>query len=316
MSTMDGQGSSAAPFSGDESGSIFNTPDVVSESPTTAERVVDTQSGFLLIVRRAQERLALSLKRRIGTPPTSAILLTPDESLQLSKILGDAWRPAKGSTLSSDAENLVSNMGRGNLRGIARGDYGTKVNQGMRPVVMVMVVLALFNFAAGSFAGYFAHTSAPAKTFATPDVTSDALNLFSRQFVANLLDFDADTYKMSQIRAMAQMTPELMNTYWSDTEFPLSKDKLSGKTKLEIAKVDCQKLDAHNAITDVKGAMVPANGGKGTPVHLMLKLTIDDENQIHVVEQNDLTTSDETENTPAETAKQDGQTEANTQAVN
>lgn len=316
MSTLDGQGSSAAPFSGDESGSIFNNPDVVTESPTTSERVVDTQSGFLLIVRRAQERLALSLKRRIGTPPTSAILLTPDESVQLSKILADAWRPAKGSTLSNDAESLVSNMGRGNLKGIARGDYGTKVNQGTRPIVLVMVVLALFNFAAGSFAGYFAHTGAPAKTMVASAVSSDALNLFSRQFVANLLDFNTDTYKMSQIRAMAAMTPELMNTYWTDTEFPLSKEKLGGTSKLEISKVDCQKLDDHNAITDVKGSMVQANGGKASPVHLMLKLTIDNENQIHVAEQTDLAASDEAQNTSAEPAKQDGQPETNTQTVN
>ncbi len=315
MSTTDGQGSSAAPFSGDESGSIFNNPDVVSESPTTSERVVDTQSGFLLIVRRAQERLALSLKRRLGTPPTSSILLTPDESVQLSRILADAWRPAKTSTLSNDAENLVSNMSKGNLRGIARGDYGSKVSQGMRPIVLVMVVLALFNFAAGSFAGYFAHTSTPAKPVIT-GMSSDVLNLFSRQFVANLLDFNPKTYKMSQIRAMAHMAPELMNSYWTDTGFPLSKDQLDGSSKLEITKLDCQKLDAQNAIVDVKGEMISGKGAKATPVHLMLKLTMDSDNQILVVEQNDLAASDDSENAPAETAKQDGNAEANSQAVN
>lgn len=317
MSTLDGQGSSAAPFSGDESGSIFNNPDVITESPTTAERVVDTQSGFLLIVRRAQERLALSLKRRLGTPPTSSILLTPDESVQLSRILADAWKPSKTSPLSKDAENLVSNVGKGNLKGIARGDYGTKVNQGTRPIVLVMVVLALVNFALGSFAGYFAHSSEPQK-MVTNAVPSDALNLFSRQFVANLLDFNPETYKTSQVRAMAAMSPELMASYWEDTGFPLTKAQLASlKQKLEITRVECQKLDLHTAICDVRGEMVKAAGGKSTPVHLQLKLAIDAENQIHVVEQNDLTAKDETtENTPAEPAKQDENAGADTQAIN
>lgn len=317
MSTTDGQGSSAAPFSGDESGNIFNNPDMVADSPTTNERVVDTQSGFLLIVRRVQERLSLSLKRRLGTPPTSNILLTPDESVQLSRILSDAWRPTKTSTLSPDAENLVSNMGRGNLKGLAKGDYGTQLNQGMRPIVLVMVVLALFNFAAGSFAGYFAHTGTPAP-MVKDAVPSDALNLFSRQFVTNLLDFNPQTYRESQIRAMAQMTPELMKSYWTDTNFPLTKEQLDGlklSSKLELTRVECQKLDKHTAITDVKGQMIAASGA--TPVHLQLKLSIDDNNQILVIEQNDLTDSDQaSQKSPATAAPQNEQAQADTQAVN
>src|SRR6185369_11257756 len=80
--------SSAAPFYGDQS--IFDQPDVMLQAPTTNERVVDTQSGFLVVIKRFNERLALSCKRRVGTPPTSNVLLTPDESLKLSKILASA----------------------------------------------------------------------------------------------------------------------------------------------------------------------------------------------------------------------------------
>ncbi len=92
MSFSDDHASQAAPFFGDETGEIFDAPDVVFESPTTTERVVDTQSGFLVVIKRVDSRLALSVKRRLGTPPVSSILLTPDESLKLSKILRKAKR--------------------------------------------------------------------------------------------------------------------------------------------------------------------------------------------------------------------------------
>jgi hypothetical protein len=87
LSLADDHASPAAPFYGDETGEIFDTPDLVLESPTTTERVVDTQSGFLVVVRRLGSRSSLSVKRRLGTPPSSSIVLTPDESLQLSRIL-------------------------------------------------------------------------------------------------------------------------------------------------------------------------------------------------------------------------------------
>jgi hypothetical protein len=92
LSFSDDHASQAAPFFGDETGEIFDAPDVVFESPTTTERVVDTQSGFLVVIKRVDSRLALSVKRRLGTPPVSSILLTPDESLKLSKILRKAKR--------------------------------------------------------------------------------------------------------------------------------------------------------------------------------------------------------------------------------
>jgi hypothetical protein len=90
----------AASFSGDDTGAIFDAPDVVRQSPTTNERVVDTQSGYLVVIKRSDSKIALSVKRRIGTPPSSAIYLTPDESLKLSAILSDLVAVQTGNQLS------------------------------------------------------------------------------------------------------------------------------------------------------------------------------------------------------------------------
>jgi len=44
----------------------------------------------MVVIKKKEERLALSVKRRIGTPPASHVLLTADESLQLSHVLDDS----------------------------------------------------------------------------------------------------------------------------------------------------------------------------------------------------------------------------------
>src|SRR5262249_40371760 len=106
MSFSDDHASPAAPFSGDNTGDIFNAPDMVLNSPTTVERVVDTQSGFLVVVRRLDERHALMVRRRLGTPPSSSIVLTPDESLKLSRILA-------GSSASASEPKSLTPAGDG-----------------------------------------------------------------------------------------------------------------------------------------------------------------------------------------------------------
>lgn len=77
-------------FAGDQTGQLLAEPDLVALSPVTSARVVETQSGYLVVLKKADERLSLSVKRRIGTPPSSQVLLTPDESIQLSRVLTDS----------------------------------------------------------------------------------------------------------------------------------------------------------------------------------------------------------------------------------
>jgi hypothetical protein len=115
VSFSEDQASPTTPFLGDTTGEVFDTPDpdVILQSPMTAERVVDTQSGFLVVVRNLESRLALSVKRRLGTPPTSTLLLTPDESLKLSRILNASDAPATIASSISDqfrAEALAANI--------------------------------------------------------------------------------------------------------------------------------------------------------------------------------------------------------------
>ncbi len=115
MSFADDHASPQAPFSGDETGKIFDTPDLVLQSPTTSERVVDTQSGFVVVVKQLEKRLALSVKRQLGTPPTSSILLTPDESLKLSRIL-DCSNSYQPKALESEVETVSDYLQAWNRR--------------------------------------------------------------------------------------------------------------------------------------------------------------------------------------------------------
>jgi len=101
----DEETSSAASFSGD--GDYFDSPDVVRTSATTTERVVDTQSGFLVVLKQVDNRTALSVKRRLGTPPVSSILLTPDECLKLSRILASNHSQTSSGRLAHNVSGAV-----------------------------------------------------------------------------------------------------------------------------------------------------------------------------------------------------------------
>src|SRR4029450_8974947 len=116
------------------------------------------------------------------------------------------------------------------------------------------------------------------------------VDVFARQFVAEMLDFNPDSYRISQIRAMAAMAPALVDTYWQDTNFPLSKRQLASlphDTNLMITKVNQERPAADQATVDVFAQMVQGDSKIGTPVHLQLKLAVDN-GDIRVVEQKDV----------------------------
>ena len=113
------------------------------------------------------------------------------------------------------------------------------------------------------------------------------------------------------------MTPELLNTYWTDTNFPLSKEQLlsigKGST-VEITNVDSKKLDKQTATVDVVGQMSQGQDTKPTPVHLQLKLALDADGQIRVTEQNDLASTAESSNATNSTPEPKAQEESHENA--
>lgn len=290
MTYSEDHASPPAPFSGD--GSVFDHPDVLLQSPTTNERVVDTQSGFLVVVRRMGERLALSCKRRVGTPPSSNILLTPDESVKLSKILA-------ASIIGLD-EPTDQNAGNPALGGRRRFPFTTPtpkrggVMQKFGAPAAVIGVVALVGgfFIAGLGVG---RATTPAAAPVKVDVLETAsVDKFARMFVSDMLDFNPDTYKVSQVQAMSYMTPELLDKYWKETNFPLSRRQLKslpqGSTVM-ITKIGQERTAPEYSTADIYAELVRAESKVSNPVHIKLKLGVGPENHIQVIEQEDLTSA-------------------------
>jgi hypothetical protein len=157
MSSYDDPSSSKAPQWGEGSGGIFDAPDMVFDSPTTSERVVDTQSGFLVVVKRLDDRYTLSFKRRIGTPPTSSINLTPDESKRFARILNGNWFEENqisriGGSLAPSTEEYLNIRAR-------RAARQTKTIDNVKNLLKLALVFsgALGLFAGGCLFGYYAH---------------------------------------------------------------------------------------------------------------------------------------------------------------
>lgn len=295
MTFPDDHSSPAAPFSGDETGEIFDTPDLVLQSPTTTERVVETQSGFLVVVRRSEERQALSVKRRLGTPPASSVLLTSDESLKLARILGDGTAAAVRKPLTRRAEEWLS--AESTLAVLSRRESRSKTSvwTGIRGVILPLSLTLLLGVALAYMAQSLREPGSTGVAAAAADpLDKKSVEPFVRNFVSNMLDFNPESYRASQIRAMAAMTPELMETYWRDTRFPMNRKQLKGlphESTVLISKIAAQRLDEKTATTDVYAQLVNDKSKLGSPLHLRIGLVLDGAGDLRISEQKDLTAS-------------------------
>ena len=292
MTFSDDPSSPAAPFSGD--GSAFDLPDVVLQSPTTSERIVDTQSGFLVVVKRLGDRLGLSFKRHVGTPPSSVVMLSPDESIKLSRILSTTIMGVTEPDVLDDDLPL-------RRRGFsAFGNRGTRANsfpstfsdkKALIPLAVAAVVVSVVALAGGYFWGQSQGASAQ-KPQAVDPLDPAKIDQFSRRFVADMLDFNPVTYRASQVQAMSHMSPDLLDKHWRETNFPLSTARLKalpqGATVI-ITRIGKERQDQESATADIYAELVQADSKVSSPIHLKLKLGLDGDGGIRVIEQEDLT---------------------------
>nr|ALS91575.1 MetaGeneMark_Unknown Function [uncultured bacterium] len=291
MSFSEDSATPAAPFTGD--GSVFDQPDVVFNLPTTSERVVDTQSGFLLVIRRLGDRLAMTCKRRVGTPPSSAILLTPDETIKLSRAL----------SASVSAADEAAESGRFSTGGRRRMAFNPPTNSRRAGVLTRLrkPALGLLAFAilGGSFATGLtigrAMSASPkqvvAAAAAIDPLSSEGIDKFTRIFVGEMLDFNPETYKRSQIQAMSAMAPDLLEKYWKETNFPLAAAQLKTLPQASTVIIDTidQQLEGKDTASVVVSAqIVRADAKLGSAVKLKLKLGLNKDGAIQVLEQQDL----------------------------
>lgn len=318
MNFSDDQASPATP-----AGDIFGA-DLISNSPTTSERVVDTQSGYLVVLKKVDgSRVALSVKRRIGTPPGTSILLTPDEQVKLSKILADAKTMTQPTRVSPRAEQWSKTLssktregGEEFLLGVTpekefarvtaerevdrelakrelRREHGVFSRGQIISIAAGLILVAVVGIGAVvNFNKKQKEVPPPVVAVAPPvEDVSTKVDKFVRGFVADMLDFNAATYKASQVRAMASMTPELLEKYWAETSFPLSKAQLQATPKgqtLMITKVTQQPGLDDTREVDLFAELVSANSKISTPVHLRLKIGTGPDNQFRVIEQKDV----------------------------
>jgi len=130
-----------------------------------------------------------------------------------------------------------------------------------------------------------------------PDPLNTAtVDKFVRQFVLAMLDFNPATYKLSQIRAMSAMAPDVVDTYWSDTHFPLSGRQLKTlpqDSNLVISRINQERLDGTTTSVDIFGQLVSSPSKTGSPVHIRLKLGLDPDKQIRVIYQKDVSAGDQ-----------------------
>ncbi len=356
MTYSDESASSLTPFSGDPTGDIFATQDMVARSPLTSTRVVETQSGFLIVVKEVpdKERLSLSVKRQIGTAPTSNILMTLDESKELSgilyqapetpqptrsmpnipsstKALADELEAAYANPYSTQPEldtyaSSAANAGLDEMRtpyrkrrgGSQKANTSSKAeaildafaNIKKRQIAIAgTALIAVVGIIIGAVVlltpspGTLARKE-KAATEAAAVNNPDPVETFARNFVTNLLDFNPETYRVSQVKAMAAMEPELMERHWQETNFPLSRRtlaKLPAGQEITINKLSKEATSANSYDVEITGE-IKTPGKDSSPIALKLSISKSEDGQFIVTDQKDLSSAQTETETQSQTS--------------
>ncbi len=298
MSYSDDQLSSARPFVGDETGKIFNTPDLVLQSPTTSERIIDTQSGFLVVIKNLGVRLSLSIRRRIGTPPSSYILLTPDESLRLSQILTEEKSNANHDTTYNVKlprriqEPIINNPTEEIDSDSFDFDFISRRNLDRKRTTRLVILVGALVIAVLATTLWLFKSGLVNSQQKQELSTESTVDKFARNYVIYLLDFNPQTYRFSQIQAMSCMSPELLEKYWQETNFPISFAQLKNmqqNRKISITRVVQEKADSEGVrLVEVFADIKSRPEEMAHPVHLQLKIQSLERGETRVLAQKDL----------------------------
>lgn len=285
---------------------------------TDREANLETQSGFLIVLKGAGDKLTLSVRRRVGTPPTSSVTLTPDEVRHFSNQLAEVLPQSRNEKIAVGPERVAVNQPAGELDLFMEREYpglaAKKRNRTGTPRTLALPkeaiktgVLALALVAVvGGMVAYFAlkpKTKKVVTEVAQVQEVAPDVEGFSRKFIGNMLDFKRDTYRPSQIKALAMMTPELQKAHWVETGFPMSRaqvSKLPAEQEVRVESVNVVAIDPTTYEVDATGGVVTGGttGSQSMPFHLKLNVVKTDDGLL-VSSQKDMT---------AEAAKQEAVT--------
>jgi hypothetical protein len=299
--------------------SSYRSHDVASDANLLLDKEcqLETQSGFMLVFKGAKDKATLSVRRKVGTPPSSAVTLTPDELRRLSNLVGELspepasrQRVAVGSERPPAESDFDSFVAReypelAQRRRIKKA-FPISVPEAIFELItqkklLLLAGLALTVLVTTAVSTVLFLTSKPfagAPIAAAPSATkaglagSLSLQETARTFVLDMLNFRKDSYRQAQIKAMAMMTPDLATRYWSETNFPLSRSQLKAlpqDQEVRIESVVPTTISPGNYQVDVKGNLIGASGTAPTAVVIRLSIIQDASGKLLVSEQKDIT---------------------------
>ncbi|CAN5144028.1 hypothetical protein BH11CYA1_BH11CYA1_38310 [soil metagenome] len=278
---------------------------------------LETQSGFMLVFKGAKDKATLSVRRKVGTPPSSAVTLTPDELRRLSNLVGELspepagrQRLAVGSDrppAESDFDSFVAReYPELAQRRRVKKAFPISVPEAIFELVTQKKLMLLAGLAVAVLltttvstvvfltSKPFAGTPIAAAPSATKAGLAGSLSLeeTARTFVLDMLNFRKDSYRQAQVKAMSMMTTDLAERYWKETNFPLSKSQLKAlpqDQEVRIESVIPTTIAPGNYQVDVKGNLIGASGTAPTAVVIRLSIIQDASGKLLVSEQKDIT---------------------------
>lgn len=299
--------------------SSYRSHDVASDGNWLLDKEcqLETQSGFMLVFKGAKDKATLSVRRKVGTPPSSAVTLTPDELRRLSNLVSElSPEPASRQRLAVGSERPPAESDFDSF--VAREYPELAQRRRIKKAFPISFPEAIFELVtekkllllAGLALAVLVTTAASTVLFLTskpfagapiaaaPSATkaglagSLSLEETARTFVLDMLNFRKDSYRQAQIKAMAMMTSDLAERYWKETNFPLTRSQLKAlpqDQEVRIESVVPTTISPGNYQVDVKGNLIGASGTAPTAVIIRLSIIQDASGKLLVSEQKDIT---------------------------
>ncbi len=248
MVSSDDKANSRSPFHGDESGDIFAMENTSPKINSNEIRSIETQSGFELILKKIKNKTMFLVKRKIGTPPASQIILTPDEANCFAQILAtnDKVNP-------SGEPNETNNLNYTDFDEFSLENYRSSRNRKSTkkfktPLKIIgIIVLAKILILIGLFFGGISHFGQPHKNQkVTADLIlndEDYIKNFITQFIINF--YECKNYNLpftKVILTLANLNPALGNDYFQDIQPNSNKNSIPNNLILNVQNISLGKI--------------------------------------------------------------------------
>lgn len=270
--------SSRSPFHGDESGDIFNhEKNALPQTKPTDYHNLETQSGFELVLKKIKNKTMFLVKRKIGTPPTSQIILTPDEANRFAHILTNSESAGNEANINDQASSSFADFDEFSLENYraSRSKNNKKDSKLHKSVKIIAVIVAIKVLVLiGLVFGGISHFGQP-KPITSEAILNDKkiITMLTNQFIISF--YECQNYNLPAgqiIQTLSYLNNDLKEFYTKDFFNNAQKPKPPNNLKLSCENLTISNYSKNSRLVKFNLNIITNNQPKTYNIELVISV--------------------------------------------